>query len=105
MSFIDSGSNSIDFTDSAIPVCSSSGGAANFYCPSSTISGLTATNTGANGETDTATFSVANAAEPLQRQCQNATAFSRACRPQSVSHILRLGIAVLLRQKCGIIRN
>jgi hypothetical protein len=80
MSFIDSGSNSINFVDSAIPTCSGSSGASNFYCPSSTISDLMATNTGANGATSSATFSVANAAD-LFNNNPNATAFLELAGP------------------------
>jgi hypothetical protein len=54
--FIDSGSNSIDFADSAIPACN---GSSSFYCPGTTLS-LTATNQGTNGTVNTVTFTVAN---------------------------------------------
>jgi hypothetical protein len=57
MSFIDSGSNGIFFNDSDIPQCSTDTG---FYCPTSTQS-LSATLTGQNAVSATASFSVANA--------------------------------------------
>lgn len=59
-SYIDSGSNGYFFYDTSIPACSGSADAAEFYCPSSTLS-LTATNEGTNGATTDVTFSVANA--------------------------------------------
>jgi hypothetical protein len=79
-SFIDSGSNSIDFVDSSIPVCSTSGIAPNFFCPSSTMANLTAMNTGSNGVTGTAMFSVANA-EDLFNNNPTATAFLELAGP------------------------
>jgi hypothetical protein len=65
-SFLDTGSNGYFFADNSIPVCSSTGIAPGFYCPTSTLS-LTATNSGAAPLGQTATgsgtvsFSVANA--------------------------------------------
>lgn len=62
MSFIDSGSNSIDFLDTAlsgIPYCGDIGNGTEFYCPTGTVS-LTVVNQGTNGATSPATFSVAN---------------------------------------------
>jgi Protein of unknown function (DUF3443) len=58
-SFIDSGSNGLFFQDATIPACA--GNLSFFYCPTSNLSGLTATNTGANGATNTVTFGVDNA--------------------------------------------
>jgi len=58
-SYIDSGSDSIYFLDSAtlgIPDCSDYAG---WYCPSSTVN-YTATNTGLNGTTGPVSFSIAN---------------------------------------------
>lgn len=57
-SFIDSGSNGLFFPDATIPVCP--GNLSSFYCPTSNLTGLTATNTGANGATNTVTFGVDN---------------------------------------------
>lgn len=57
-SFIDSGSNGLYFPDATIPVCP--GNLSSFYCPTSNLSGLTATNTGANSATNTVTFGVDN---------------------------------------------
>ena len=56
-SFIDSGSNSIDFNDSSIAQCTQATG---FYCPASTVD-LSATLQGANGISVAESFSVANA--------------------------------------------
>ena len=58
-SFIDSGSNAVFFLDSAtsgLPLCTMSPG---FYCPTTTQH-LTATNTGANNQSKTVNFTVAN---------------------------------------------
>ena len=63
-SFIDSGSNTLAFSDSSIPTCPSSE-LPGFYCPSSTLN-LSATMTGANGGTADVPFSVANAVDLLQ---------------------------------------
>jgi hypothetical protein len=57
-SFIDSGSNGIFFPDATIPACT--GNLSSFYCPASNLSGLMATNTGANSATNTVTFGVDN---------------------------------------------
>jgi hypothetical protein len=60
-SFLDSGSNGIFFLDTAatgFPDCSG------FYCPNSTQN-LSATNVGANGTSESVSFSVANAADLL----------------------------------------
>ena len=57
-SFIDSGSNGLFFPDATIPVCP--GNLSSFYCPTSNLTGLTATNTGANNATNTVTFGVDN---------------------------------------------
>jgi hypothetical protein len=57
-SFIDSGSNGLFFPDATIPVCP--GNLSSFYCPTSNLTGLTATNTGANSATNTVTFGVDN---------------------------------------------
>jgi len=57
MSFIDSGTNGIFFNDSGIPQCTTDTG---FYCPTSTES-FSATLTGQNASSVTASFSVANA--------------------------------------------
>ena len=59
-SFIDSGSNALFFLDSkttGLPVCQASVG---FYCPAATQF-LSATNTGANNQTNVVNFAVANA--------------------------------------------
>jgi hypothetical protein len=56
-SFIDSGSNSIDFNDSSIAQCTQATG---FYCPASTVD-LSATLQGVNGISVAESFSVANA--------------------------------------------
>jgi hypothetical protein len=56
-SFIDSGSNGYFFTDSGIPGCTTNAG---FYCPTARLD-LTATNTGQNGTTSPANFSVVSA--------------------------------------------
>jgi hypothetical protein len=58
-SFLDSGSNGLYFPDSSIPHCTGGAGAADFYCPSSTLS-LTALNQGQNGATSTVSFQIAN---------------------------------------------
>jgi hypothetical protein len=58
-SFLDSGSNGLYFPDSSIPHCTGGAGAANFYCPSSTLS-LTALNQGQNGATSSVSFQIAN---------------------------------------------
>lgn len=58
-SFIDSGSNALYFADSHITQCT--GYSSGFYCPASTLASLTATNQGANGNSGTVSFSVANA--------------------------------------------
>jgi hypothetical protein len=57
-SFIDSGTNSLSFNDTAIPQCTSNE-AGGFFCPTSTLS-LMAENKGQNGVTSTVSFSVAN---------------------------------------------
>ncbi len=57
--FFDSGSNALFFPDSALPPCAQSGGGASFYCPSSTAT-LSATNQGANGSTNAASFQITN---------------------------------------------
>jgi hypothetical protein len=54
-SFLDSGSNILYFPDT-IPTCT---GAAEFYCPTSTLS-LEAINQGQNGTTSTVSFQIAN---------------------------------------------
>jgi hypothetical protein len=56
--FIDSGSNSLFFTDATIPDCPSSVGA-EFYCPAATLD-LTASDQGQNGNTSTVSFQIAN---------------------------------------------
>ncbi len=56
MSFIDSGTNGLFFNDSDIPQCTTDTG---FYCPTSTES-FSATLTGQNAVSATASFSVAN---------------------------------------------
>lgn len=58
MSYIDSGTTELDFTDSTIKQCT--GDNAGYYCPSSTVS-ASAQNKGLNGATTTVSFSVANA--------------------------------------------
>ena len=58
MSYIDSGTTELDFTDSTITQCT--GTNAGYYCPASTLS-LSAQNKGVNGATTTVSFSVANA--------------------------------------------
>jgi hypothetical protein len=58
VSFIDSGSNALFFTDASMAACTKNSG---FYCPAARIDGLTAVNTGANSASSTVTFSVANA--------------------------------------------
>lgn len=60
-SFIDSGSNADYFHDNTLSLCSNSGEAPGFFCPSSTVS-LSATNTGMNSAGSTVSFNVANAA-------------------------------------------
>lgn len=63
-SFIDSGSNGLFFPDvTNIPTCPTNtlaGNLSSFYCPSSTEN-LSATNEGANGKTESTSFSVSNA--------------------------------------------
>jgi hypothetical protein len=59
-SFLDSGSNGYFFPDSTITVCSGSGGASDFYCPSSSPLSLSATNEGANGTTSQVSFQIDN---------------------------------------------
>jgi hypothetical protein len=60
-SFIDSGSNGLFFPDASIPACPTTPvDLSSFYCPPSNLSGLTATNTGANNATNTVTFGVDN---------------------------------------------
>lgn len=56
-SFIDSGSNTLGFSDSSIPTCNDR---PDFYCPSSTLN-LSATMTGTNNGNVTVPFAVANA--------------------------------------------
>jgi hypothetical protein len=68
--FIDSGSNSIDFADSSIPLCS---GGSNFYCPTSTLA-LSATNQGTNGTISAVSFSVANF-QSVRQGSRNAFAY------------------------------
>ena len=58
-SFIDSGTNGIYFDDSSLAACTEMG-FTDFYCPSATQT-LTATLTGGNNVSATATFSVGNA--------------------------------------------
>ncbi len=58
MSYIDSGTTELDFTDSTIRQCT--GANSGYFCPSSTLS-LSAQNKGLNGVTTTVDFSVANA--------------------------------------------
>lgn len=60
-SFFDSGSNALFFDDSTLEdsPCGTSGAAAQFYCPTSTVT-LSATNEGSNGASSSATFQVAN---------------------------------------------
>jgi len=55
--FLDTGSNAVFFNDSAIPTCS---GSSSWYCPSAPVA-LSATLTGLNGASGTASFVVANA--------------------------------------------
>jgi hypothetical protein len=60
-SFIDSGSNGLFFPDASIPACPTTPvDLSSFYCPPSNLSGLMATNTGANNATNTVTFGVDN---------------------------------------------
>jgi hypothetical protein len=73
-SFLDSGSNGIFFLNSAatgFPECSG------FYCPNSTQN-LSATNAGANGTSESISFSVADAANILNT---NNTAFNQLAGP------------------------
>jgi hypothetical protein len=56
-SFIDSGSNGLYFTDSALPLCQ--GSDQQFYCPA-TIQSLSATNQSSTGVIVPTSFSVAN---------------------------------------------
>jgi hypothetical protein len=60
-SFIDSGSNTLAFTDSSIPTCPANE-LPDFYCPSSTLS-LSATMVGTNNGSVTVPFAVANAVD------------------------------------------
>jgi hypothetical protein len=55
-SFVDSGSNGLFFSDSAIPRCSTSTA---FYCPSATLN-LSGTIQGTNGTTASIDFAIAN---------------------------------------------
>jgi hypothetical protein len=57
--FLDSGSNGLFFNDSAITQCT--GASAGFFCPASPVS-LSATQTGTDGSTASASFGIANAA-------------------------------------------
>jgi hypothetical protein len=59
-SYLDSGSNSLDFNDGNIANCSSSSNAASFMCPNTTQS-LMVTITGQNGQSALIDFSIANA--------------------------------------------
>jgi hypothetical protein len=59
-SYLDSGSNSIDFVDSNIANCTSSSNAPSFMCPTSTQS-LSVTFTGQNSQSALMDFSIANA--------------------------------------------
>jgi hypothetical protein len=58
-SFVDSGSNSINFTDSSVTPCASND-FTGFYCPASTLT-FSASLQGANGTSILESFSVANA--------------------------------------------
>jgi hypothetical protein len=71
-SYLDSGSDAIFFTDSALTVCGASTGLSGFYC--SAASNLTATLTGVNGMQLTATFSISDA-QSLFTASPNGTAF------------------------------
>jgi hypothetical protein len=60
-SFLDSGSNALFFPSSSLPVCAD---ATSFYCPapssSLSLTTVSATNQGANGNTDNVQFGIAN---------------------------------------------
>jgi Protein of unknown function (DUF3443) len=84
-SFIDSGSNGYFFLDSStagVPVCTSSSGAAGFYCPPSTKN-FSATNEGLNGTSGTVNFSIANAASLFSNSAD--AAFSQLGGPSTNS--------------------
>jgi hypothetical protein len=60
-SFIDSGSNGLFFPDPALAGSICPGSDSSWYCPTSTLTGLSATNVGATGSpSSTVTFSVDN---------------------------------------------
>jgi hypothetical protein len=59
MGVLDSGSNGLFFADSAIPNCTGSTNAEEFFCPTSTLM-LSATNQGENGNSVLTPFQIAN---------------------------------------------
>jgi hypothetical protein len=59
MGVLDSGSNGLFFADNAIPNCTGSMTAEEFFCPTSTLS-LSATNQGVNGNSVVTPFQIAN---------------------------------------------
>jgi len=78
-SFVDSGSNLLFFSSSALPLCDGPG----LYCPADTQS-LSAVNTASNGASGSVNFSVANARTSLSAN-HNATAFSNLAGSAPVS--------------------
>lgn len=74
-SFIDSGSNALYFLDASMVGNKNCTDSKSFYCPSSTIS-YVATNTGLNGTSGQAQFSIANADSLFGSNNGNNAAFS-----------------------------
>lgn len=59
-SLLDTGSNGLFFPDGSIPPCATTSNASGFFCPTSTTA-VSATITGTNGATTTASLSIGNA--------------------------------------------
>jgi hypothetical protein len=79
-SFIDSGSNGYFFLDSAIPGIPDCADVGGFYCPATTQN-ITATVQGANGASDSVSFSIANADTLFNTDNGNDTVFSQLGGP------------------------
>jgi hypothetical protein len=86
-SFFDSGSNTLLFSDSAIPTCNDN---SEFYCPASTLS-FTATNQGANGNSGESAFNVANADSVINTKVNGAYEYAFSNLATTVSETMLSG--------------